>query len=80
MKQKNKEKVPSLEVFEVVLVQCKLVDNQYLPKKSEFIWHKTDDAVTKSNDTNIEKQEPDEEIITPSEKRDAILNKLRKAL
>ena len=52
MKQKNKEKVPSLKVFEVVLAQCKLVDNQYLPKKNEFIGHKIDDAVTKSNDAN----------------------------
>ena len=28
-KTKNGEKVPSLEVAEVVLVQCNLVDNQY---------------------------------------------------
>ena len=28
-KTKNGEKVPSLEVIEVVLVQCNLVDNQY---------------------------------------------------
>ena len=26
---KNEENVPSLEVLEVVLVQCNLVDNQY---------------------------------------------------
>ena len=26
---KNRENVPSLEVVEVVLVQCNLVDNQY---------------------------------------------------
>ena len=31
-KTKNGEKVPSLEVVEVVLVQCHLVDNQYLRK------------------------------------------------
>ena len=29
-KTKNAEKVPSLEVFEIVLVQCTLVDNNYL--------------------------------------------------
>ena len=29
---KNGEKVPSLEVVEVVLVQCNLVDNQYQQK------------------------------------------------
>ena len=28
-KMKNEEKVPSLKVVEVVLVQCYLVDNQY---------------------------------------------------
>ena len=28
-KTKNRENVPSLEVVEVVLVQCNLVDNQY---------------------------------------------------
>ena len=28
-KTKNEVKVPSLEVVEVVLVQCNLVDNQY---------------------------------------------------
>ena len=28
-KTKNDENVPSLEVVEVVLVQCNLVDNQY---------------------------------------------------
>ena len=31
-KTKNREKVPSLEVVEVVLVQCNLVDNQYQQK------------------------------------------------
>ena len=31
-KTKNGEKVPSLEVVEVVLVQCNLVDNQYQQK------------------------------------------------
>ena len=33
-----------------------------------------------SNDDNIEKQEPAEEIIIPPEKREEILNKLRKVL
>ena len=30
-KTKNRENVPSLEVVEVVLVQCNLEDNQYQP-------------------------------------------------
>ena len=36
-KTKNVEKVPSLEVVEVVLVQCVLVDNQY-QQKSEVLY------------------------------------------
>ena len=35
-KTKNREKVPSLEVVEVVLVHCNLVDNQY-QQKSEVL-------------------------------------------
>ena len=34
---KNGEKVPSLEVAEVVIVQCNLVDNQY-QQKSEVLY------------------------------------------
>ena len=36
-KTKNGEKVPSLEVAEVVLIQCNLVDNQY-QQKSEVLY------------------------------------------
>ena len=35
-KTKNREKVPSLEVVKVVLVQCNLADNQY-QQKSEVL-------------------------------------------
>ena len=35
-KTKNGEKVPSLEVFKIFLVQCKLLDNQY-QQKSEIL-------------------------------------------
>ena len=49
-------------------------------KAGEFIGYRIADAVTKSNDDNIEKQEPVEEIIIPLEKRDEILNKLRRKL
>ena len=49
-------------------------------KAGEFIKNKIVDAVTKSNDDNIEKQEPVEEIITSPEKREEILNKLRRVL
>ena len=43
----------------------------------EFIGNKIGGAV---NDGNVEKQEPVEQIIIPPEKRDEILNKLRKVL
>ena len=46
----------------------------------EFIGNKIADAVTKSHNDNTEKQEPVEEIIIPSEKRNKILKKLRKVL
>ena len=36
-KTKNREKLPSLEVVEVVLVQCNLVDNRY-QQKSEVLY------------------------------------------
>ena len=36
-KTKNGEKLPNLEVVEVVLVQCNLVDNQY-QGKSEVLY------------------------------------------
>ena len=36
-KTKNGENVPSLEVIEVVLVQCNLVDTQY-QQKSEVLY------------------------------------------
>ena len=39
-KTKNGEKVPSLEVVEVVLVQSNLVDNQY-QRKSEVLYNFT---------------------------------------
>ena len=51
-----------------------------IPKVGEFIENKIAHAVTKSNDDNIEKQEPVEEIIAPPEKREGILSKLRKVL
>ena len=34
---KNREKVPSLEVVEAVLVQCNIADNQY-QEKSEVLY------------------------------------------
>ena len=49
-------------------------------KAGQFIGNTIADAVTKSNDDNIEKQEPFEELIIPPHKRQKILNKMRKVL
>ena len=49
-------------------------------KVGEFIGNKTADAIIKSGNDNIEKQEPLQKLIIPPEKREEILNKLRKVL
>ena len=49
-------------------------------KEGEYLRHKIADAITKLNDDNTEKHEPVEEIIIPAEKREGIINKLRKVL
>ena len=49
-------------------------------KAGKFITNKIADAVTKSNNDKIEKQEPVDEITIPLEKRDEILKRLRKVL
>ena len=56
------------------------VSKKVVHKADEFIGNKIADAITKSNDDNIEEQEPVEEIIVPRKKREEILNKLRKVL
>ena len=49
-------------------------------KAVELIGNEIAETVTKSNNDNIEKQEPAEEIIIPPEKREEIFNKLRGVL
>ena len=49
-------------------------------KAGEFIGNKIANAVTKTNDDNNDKQEPVDEIIIPLEKRQKILNKLKRVL
>ena len=46
----------------------------------EFMGNKIADAVTKSNDDNIDEQEPVEETIIPPGKREEKLSKLRRVL
>ena len=55
---------------------CKKVE---FHKAGKFIENKISDAITKSSNDNIEKEEPVEEIIIPPEKREEMLTKMRKA-
>ena len=56
------------------------VSKKAVHKTGEFIANKIADAVTKTNDNKIVKQEPVEKIIIPLEKRDEISNDLRQVL
>ena len=56
------------------------VSKKVVHKIGEFIGNKIADAVTKSNDNKIVKQEPAEKIIISLEKRDEISNDLRQVL
>ena len=58
----------------------KTASKKVVHKAGEFIRNEIADAVTKSNDDKIVKQEPVEEIIIRPEERDEILNKLRQVL
>ena len=62
------------------LDSLKTASKKVVHKAGEFTGNKTIDAVTKSKDDNIVKQEPAEEIIISPKKRDKILNNLRKVL
>ena len=62
------------------LNSLKTTSKKVVHKAVEFIGKKIAQTGTKSKDDNIEKQEPVEEIITPPEKRNEIVNKLRKVL
>ena len=57
----------------------KTASKKVVNKAGEFLGNITADTVTKSNDDEIVKQEPVEEIMIPQEKkRDNLLNELRK--
>ena len=68
------------QLLDTGLDAVKTASKKLVHKAGEFIGNKIADAVTKSNDDNIGKPELVEEIIIPLEKRDEILNKLRKIL
>ena len=58
----------------------KTASKQVVHKAGELIENKIADALTKTNNDKIVKQEPVEEIIFPPEKRDKKLDKLRRVL
>ena len=62
------------------LDSLKAASKRVVHKEGEFLRNKIAEAVTKSNDDKIVKQEPVEEIIIPLEERDEILHKLRKVM
>ena len=59
------------------LDSLKTASKKIVHKVGEFLGNKIADAVTKSNDDKIVKEEPVEGLIIPPEKRDEILKKLR---
>ena len=68
------------QLFDTGLDAAKTAFKKVVHKTGEFLGNKFADAVTKSNDGNVDKQELVKEIIIPLEKRDEILNKFRKVL
>ena len=58
----------------------KTTSKKVVHETGEFIGNKIADAVTKSNNDKIVKQEPVEELIIPLEERDAILNDSKQVL
>ena len=58
----------------------KTASKERVHKAGEFLENKIIEAVTKSNNNKIEKQETVEEIINQAEKTEEILNELRQEL
>ena len=68
------------QLLDTGLDAVKTASKKVVHKAGEFIGNKIKDVVTKSTNDESVKQEPAEEIIIPLEKRDEILNKLKKVL
>ena len=64
------------QLLDTGLGAVKTASKKVVHKAGEFLGKTVLDAIIKSNNDKIEKQE--EETLIPSEKRDEILNKLRK--
>ena len=67
-------------LFDTELDFLKTAFKKLIHKAGKFLGKKIADAVSKSNNDKTVKQEPVEELIISPEKRDEILNKLRKVL
>ena len=57
------------QLLDTGLDSLKTASKKVVHKTGEFIGNKIADAVTKSNNNNIVKQDPVEEIVIPPEKR-----------
>ena len=68
------------QLLDTGLDAIKTAPQKVVLKVAKFIGNKIADAVTKSNDDKIVKQEPVGKIMIPLEKRKEILNELRKVL
>ena len=72
------------QLLDIGLDSLKIASKKKVHKEDEYLENKISDAVTKSHNDKIVKTDENptnvEEIITPLEKRDEILNKLRKVL
>ena len=65
------------QLLDTGLDSLKTASKKIVHKVGEFLGNKIADAVTKSNEDKIVKEEPVEGLIIPPEKRDEILKKLR---
>ena len=74
--------VKNMNFYRLQKIQKQLLDKGLDPSKievhtsGEYFGKKIADAITKSNNDNIEKQEPVEEIIIPPEKKERNINPL----
>ena len=62
------------------LDSLKTAPKNIVHKAGQVLENKPEDAVTKSNDDKIMKQEPVDKTVLPLDKRDEILDKLTKIL
>ena len=76
----KKKKKHIKKIVNTGLDSLKTASKKVVDKTGEILGNKIADAVTGSNDNEMEKQEPVEEIVIPPEERDEMLNKLSQVL